>query len=286
MKILSVVAILLALAGCASSQAPTRISGVQDDQFGKNITISGAMLYVNPLGGTSRSWLIRSWVDKSTHEVSHQLYVDISYVGDWKYFQTAADDTARTLNVSRIDSHVGNCSGGCSLSETVGIELDDATLRAKSKQGYAIKLSAHSGDALVLTVSPEQINLQLAEVDKRLKMLGAANVVEQKVATSNGKARLGVDFANIADLQPTIAMALQRANIRGVFIVAVSSGSVAERAGIKQGDILNEYDGKPISDKMELIAAVAATTLGRTVNIKVLRGEQSLPLAAKFNSVE
>jgi len=170
---LSIFALILfasLFAGCTttSGKPPTQIQGIEDDQFSKNIKINGAKLYVNPFGGVFREWLIRSWVDKTTGSVSHQLYVHLSYIGDWKYFIMAADDTAKSLSVVRIASNVGSCSGGCSLDEAVGIDLDDVTLRSRVNQGYPIKLSAKSGDAEIITISPEQIKLQLEAIDKNL----------------------------------------------------------------------------------------------------------------------
>lgn len=159
------------IAGCTTTgDAPKQISRVENDQFSKNITIVGGQQYVNPLGGTFRSWLIRTWIDKKTQKVTHQLYVEISYIGEWKYFQMASDDKATSLHVDRISTHVGNCSGGCSLDEAIGISLSDAELRARLGQGYPIKISAKSGDALIIVVSPEQIRLQLEAIDKSAKV--------------------------------------------------------------------------------------------------------------------
>jgi hypothetical protein len=167
---------MLFVGGCAAlGGAPQTVGDsvqVESDQFSKDITLTGVGVLINPLGGTVRKWFIRSWINKDTHAVSHQLYVSISYTGDWKFFQWAADDTSKTLEVVKIDSHVDSCSGGflgCDLSETVGITLDDATLRGRATQGYQIKLSAKSGDALILDISPEQITKQLAAVDAYTK---------------------------------------------------------------------------------------------------------------------
>ena len=166
-------AAIISLSGCATPDGGTaaalHIRSIEDDQFSKNVVINGAEVYVNPFGGTFRSWFIRSWVDKKTHAVSHQLYVDISYIGQWEFFSFAADDTAKTLDVTKINSKVGDCFGGCSLSETIGISLDDSILRSRVTNGYQIKVSAKSGDSLILPISPEQIRLQMAAVDQYLK---------------------------------------------------------------------------------------------------------------------
>jgi len=51
----------------------------------------------------------------------------------------------------------------------------------------------------------------------------------------------------------------------------VTSGSPAEKAGIKPGDIIIEFDGKAIKEMSELPRLVAAVPLGKVVEVKVLR---------------
>jgi hypothetical protein len=140
--------------------APLKIQRVDDDQFSKDVSIVGAELYENPFGGTFRSWALRSWVDKKTGATAHQIYVVIRGQDGFAGYFYAADDTAEELEVTRIgliDPKV----------ETVGIGVGDAVLRARAATGYAVKLKAKNGDALIISVSPEQIRLQLAEVDQR-----------------------------------------------------------------------------------------------------------------------
>jgi len=108
-----------------------------------------------------QNWFIRSFIDKKTHGVTHQLYVDLRYFGDWKFFQSAADDNARPLEVVRISSNVDNCRGICTLEETISVALNDVILRARAQTGYPIKISAQRGDSFVLTISSDQIQLQI-----------------------------------------------------------------------------------------------------------------------------
>lgn len=153
------------LAACVARQPEVT---VKDDQFSKEVVIVGWGNYVNnnPWGGIFRDWRLRSFVDKETHAVSHQLYVDIHYDDEYQYFNSAADDTARDLEVLRID-HSSECPRiTCTHYETVGITIDDATLRARAAQGIQVKLSARRGSQFIMTLSPEQIGLQLAAIDR------------------------------------------------------------------------------------------------------------------------
>ena len=46
-------------------------------------------------------------------------------------------------------------------------------------------------------------------------------------------------------------------------------------AGLKQGDVITEYDGKPVNDSAELPLLVARTPVGKTVPVKVIRDKKT-----------
>ena len=54
----------------------------------------------------------------------------------------------------------------CTHFETIGMAIDEATLRARAEQGLRVKLSARRGSTVILLLSPIQIGLQLAAVDR------------------------------------------------------------------------------------------------------------------------
>jgi len=57
----------------------------------------------------------------------------------------------------------------------------------------------------------------------------------------------------------------------GVVVNSVDQGAPAEKAGVRQGDIITRYDGKTISDLKSLQNYVADTPVGKSVAITVLR---------------
>jgi len=274
---------LLCSSGCAIPPL-TKIDSTQDDVFSKRVTINGGKVTEFPsglLGTLYRTFFIRSWVDKATGSVSHQLYVDITYDGEWKFFEWAADDTATSLNVVKIDSHVDSCRNQCSFEEIVGIDLDDATLRSRVATGFPIKLSAKSGEAIIIKVAPEQIKLQLEAVDKYSsnKVQTNAPALSINHPPLGEKLRFGVSFV---DVPPNLATMMNRPELKGAIIVKLDVDSVAEKAGVKVGDIVIEYDGKIITSTVDLQSAVATTSAGKTVSVKVLRALKDLTLNASF----
>ena len=155
----------LVLCGCAAGNGMTR-SGVriERDQFSSTVIVDGPAVAVNPLGGTSGNWFLKSRVDQKTHAAATQLFVDINYVGGWRWYGTAADRSATALTLDKIGTRVDTCFGAgvCSRHEIVAVGLDGGKLRACVLDGYTIRIGAKSGDSFAVTVDPAQIHAQLA----------------------------------------------------------------------------------------------------------------------------
>ena len=59
----------------------------------------------------------------------------------------------------------------------------------------------------------------------------------------------------------------------GAFITEVASGSPADDAGIKPGDVITEFGGEEITTADELILAIHASEIGESIEIVYWRGE-------------
>jgi membrane-associated protease RseP (regulator of RpoE activity) len=66
---------------------------------------------------------------------------------------------------------------------------------------------------------------------------------------------------------------------KGVRFSDVRAGSPAEKAGLKPGDILVEWDGKPIGNLYDFTYALRGQKVGDVVKVKVLRGEGAVEAA-------
>ncbi len=89
------------------------------------------------------------------------------------------------------------------------------------------------------------------------------------------RAWLGIVFS-FSQLDKEVAAALNLDH--GVQVNQVVPGDPADKAGIKEGDILLEFDGQKIADGEELREIVAKAKVGTTVPVKVLRGKETLTL--------
>ena len=63
---------------------------------------------------------------------------------------------------------------------------------------------------------------------------------------------------------------------RGALVANVSKDGPAEKAGVKVGDVITEFDGKEIKDSGDLPIVVARTPVDRRVRMKVLRDKKEL----------
>ena len=58
---------------------------------------------------------------------------------------------------------------------------------------------------------------------------------------------------------------------RGALIKEAYKGTPAHKAGIRRGDVIVEFDKVTIRDMNHLMHVVAATGVGKTVEVKVIR---------------
>lgn len=100
----------------------------------------------------------------------------------------------------------------------------------------------------------------------------AANVYEQLVA--DGKVSRGYLGVLLDSVQAEFAKVYGLDNERGAIITDVrDSDGPAFAAGLKAGDIITQFNGRPVLSAQDLIAKVASTRPGQAVNISYIRDE-------------
>lgn len=72
---------------------------------------------------------------------------------------------------------------------------------------------------------------------------------------------------------------------KGVVITGVQANSPAEQGGLQRGDVIVQYNSKPIQKTVELQQNVAETTIGKKVNIKVYRKGKLIVKRVKIGSI-
>ena len=97
----------------------------------------------------------------------------------------------------------------------------------------------------------------------------AKPVLESLIAT--GKVVRGYLGVAIQDLTPDLAKSFGLKQAKGALVSSVAEDSPADRAGIKQGDVITAYQGKPIEDPATLQREVTRTPVGTKAVMKVIR---------------
>ena len=95
-----------------------------------------------------------------------------------------------------------------------------------------------------------------------------------------GKVVRGYLGTVIQRITPELADTLGLKSPRGALVAETSKDGPAERAGIRAGDVIVEFNGKEVKDSTDLPLQVASVPPGKTVQMKILRDskEMSLPI--------
>src|SRR5262245_18049085 len=78
----------------------------------------------------------------------------------------------------------------------------------------------------------------------------------------------------IQKVTPDIAESLGLDESKGALVADVVKDGPAEAAGLKQGDVIIEFDGKPVSDSAEQPLLVARTSVGKAVTLTIIRDKK------------
>jgi serine protease Do len=97
----------------------------------------------------------------------------------------------------------------------------------------------------------------------------AKNVMEQLI--ENGRVVRGFLGVNIQTMNPALAKQFGLKDTKGALVSEVTPNSPAAKAGLKSGDVIVEFNGKPVQDSRHLKLAVGATSPGTKAPVKVMR---------------
>jgi S1-C subfamily serine protease len=92
-------------------------------------------------------------------------------------------------------------------------------------------------------------------------------VQQPKQGTAGSGGGYGPYFGSVPDF---------RDDLKGVLFADVTNNSPAAKAGLKQGDLLIEFDGKPIQNLYDFTYALNAKKIGEVVVVVVKRNGQDV----------
>jgi len=102
----------------------------------------------------------------------------------------------------------------------------------------------------------------------------------------HGKVERGWLGVSIQPLTKDLAKNFKRDNTNGALVSSVIEGSPADKAGLKAGDVIVEFNGKKVAKATELPSLVADLTVGRDVPMVVVRDGSEMRLNARIARLE
>ena len=101
-----------------------------------------------------------------------------------------------------------------------------------------------------------------------------------------GKARRGWFGVNVQAVDDDIARAYGRDDDGGVLITSIDPDGPAAKADFEIGDLVLEFDGRPIDGVRSLSRVVAETEIGKTVTVNIIRDRRARAVSLTLGELE
>ncbi len=177
-------------------------------------------------------------------------------------------------------------------SGTLGIDVQELTPSIATAAGVTtgvvvvhVSATGPAGDALVPTDVIEAVNDQVVanpfQWEARMARLGAGENVALRVRRSGRTADVRLTAADVsaARAQPRLGLAMRARPGLGAEVTLVHAASIADRAGIKVGDVLTRAGEVPSPRPVEVIRAFEALPPGGALLVAITRGAEHLVVA-------
>jgi serine protease Do len=114
------------------------------------------------------------------------------------------------------------------------------------------------------------------------------NLVKELLPQLRGKGKVTRGFLGvlIQKVTPEIADSLALEKAQGALVANVSKDGPADKAGVKVGDVIVEFDGKEVKDSGDLPIIVARTQVDKKVRMKVVRDKKELVLGVAVGELK
>ena len=113
----------------------------------------------------------------------------------------------------------------------------------------------------------------------------ALNIV-QRLLDGGGIVKRGFLGVFLRDLDTNMAKALGQDNTNGVLVAEIGEKTPAEAAGMKPGDLIVGYDGKPVQGMQQLRLDISNTAPGSEVVFEIIRKGEKTDLKVKLGDLE
>jgi serine protease Do len=114
------------------------------------------------------------------------------------------------------------------------------------------------------------------------------NLVKEVLPQLRGKGKVTRGFLGvlIQKVTPEIAESLGMDKGYGALVANVTKDGPADKAGVKVGDVIVEFDGKAVKDSSDLPIIVARTPVDKRARMKVLRDKNEISLTVSVGELK
>jgi serine protease Do len=187
------------------------------------------------------------------------------------------------LRLGQIVLAIGNPFG---IGQTVTMGIVSGTSRADLGieayedfiQTDAAINPGNSGGALV-DLEGRLVGIPTAILSRTGGYMGVGFAIPSNMAQpimksllEHGRVERGIIGVTIQNIDSDLANSLGLKTLDGVLISDVAESGPAAKAGIRPGDVVLSIDGRKVQTTGELRNVVAASTVGKAVNVEYLRG--------------
>lgn len=183
-------------------------------------------------------------------------------------------------------------------SVTVGVisALERPFRVAEGRDVYMLQTDAainpgNSGGPL-LNIRGEVVGMNTAILSDRAANLGIGfavpinqvrELLPQLRSGTVTRGRIGVQIAPLAqDMVETLGLKSRQ----GALVSSVIAGGAAAKGGVKAGDVITEYNGKPVKNNRELIDMVVRSRPGSAVPVTVVRDRTTRTLTVTVDALD
>ena len=146
----------------------------------------------------------------------------------------------------------------------------------------------NSGGALINTRG-ELVGINTAIFSRTGGYMGIGFAIPSNMVKSvmdslvkHGKVVRGYLGVSIQDVNADIAKQFGLKRAEGALVSDVVGGSPADKGGLKSGDVITGYDGKPVDNTATLRNRVAETAVGSSVKVEALRDGKPVTVEVKI----
>jgi serine protease Do len=105
--------------------------------------------------------------------------------------------------------------------------------------------------------------------------------LEQKGSVTRGWLGIGIQ-----QMTPALEKSFGLNGKEGALVADVFKGGPAEKAGIERGDVITQFDAKKVVESKDLSRIVAATPVGKMVEVKLMRDGKAIERTVKVGEME